>query len=112
HPARLRRGMTMAFYDLHEQEQLSALESWWKQWGATLLLGVALLLASVAAYQGWAWYKRNQAAEAGNLYAVMLKAEAQGEGKQAREMAAKIAEAYGSTGYAPLAQLRSARLAF
>lgn len=102
----------MAFYDLHEQEQLSALESWWKQWGALLLLGIALLLAAIAAYQGWGWYKRSQATEAADLYSAMLKAEGEGEPKQARELAAKIAADYRSTGYASLAQLQSARLAF
>jgi predicted negative regulator of RcsB-dependent stress response len=99
-------------YDLEQQEQLSALESWWKQWGWVLLLGLALLFGSIAAYQGWAWYKRGQAAEASALYATMLKAEADGESKQARETASKIAEEYRSSGYAPLAQLLSARLAF
>jgi len=36
----------MAFYDLEEQEQLSALEAWWKQWGVPLLLGIVLLLGA------------------------------------------------------------------
>jgi predicted negative regulator of RcsB-dependent stress response len=104
--------MMMAFYDLEEQEQLSALEAWWKQWGALLLLAIALLLGTVAAYQGWNWYKREQAAKASELYAAMLKAERDGDPKQARETAATIAERYGSVGYAPLAQLLSARLSF
>ena len=102
----------MAFYDLEEQEQLSALEAWWKQWGVPLLLGIVLLLGAVAAYQGWNWYKRNQAAEASELYATMLKAEREGDPKQARETAATLTERYGSVGYAPLAQLLSARLSF
>jgi predicted negative regulator of RcsB-dependent stress response len=99
-------------YDLEQQEQLSALEGWWKQWGAALLLGIALLLVAIAAYQGWAWYKRSQATEAADLYSSMLKAEGEGEPKQARDIAAKIAADYRSTGYASLAQLVSARLAF
>jgi predicted negative regulator of RcsB-dependent stress response len=102
----------MAFYDLEEQEQLSALQAWWKQWGAMLLLGIALVIGAVAAYQAWAWYKRGQSADASQLYAAVLKAERDGDPKQAREMAAKLAERYGSVGYAPLAQLLSARLSF
>jgi predicted negative regulator of RcsB-dependent stress response len=102
----------MAFYDLEEQEQLSALEAWWKQWGVPLLLGIVLLLGAVAAYQGWTWYQRSQAAEASELYAAMLKAEREGDPKQARETAATLTARYGSIGYAPLAQLLSARLSF
>ena len=102
----------MAFYDLEEQEQLSELQAWWKQWGVPLLLGIALLLIAVAAYQGWSWYKRDQAAKASELYAAMLKAESSGDPKQARETAAALVERYPSAGYAPLAQLLSARLSF
>ncbi|MPZ42037.1 MAG: tetratricopeptide repeat protein [Betaproteobacteria bacterium] len=102
----------MAFYDLEEQEQLSELQAWWKQWGAALLLGIVLVLGAVAAYQGWGWYKRDQAAKASELYAAMLKAESAGDPKQARETAAMLAERYPSVGYAPLAQLLSARLSF
>jgi predicted negative regulator of RcsB-dependent stress response len=102
----------MAFYDLEEQEQLSELQAWWKRWGVPLLLGIALLLIAVAAYQGWLWYKRDQAAKASELYAAMLKAESGGDPKQARETAATLVARYPSAGYAPLAQLLSARLSF
>ncbi|MCC7081560.1 MAG: tetratricopeptide repeat protein [Burkholderiales bacterium] len=102
----------MAFYDLEEQEQLSTLQAWWKLWGVPLLLGIALLLGAIAAYQGWTWHKRNQAAKASDLYAAMQKAEHEGDPKQAREAAAALVERFPSVGYAPLAQLLSARLSF
>ena len=38
----------MAFYDLEEQEQLSALQSWWKQYGPLVLLGIAFGVAASA----------------------------------------------------------------
>jgi predicted negative regulator of RcsB-dependent stress response len=102
----------MAFYDLEQQEQLSELQAWWKQWGALTVAAVALALAAVAAYQGWTWYKRDQAAKASELYAAMTEAESKGDPKQARETAATLVERHPSTGYAPLAQLVSARLSF
>jgi predicted negative regulator of RcsB-dependent stress response len=102
----------MAFYDLEEQEQLSELQAWWKQWGALLLLGIVLVLGAVAAYQGWSWYKRDQAAKASELYASLLKAESAGDPKKARATAATLVERYPSAGYAALAQLLSARLSF
>jgi predicted negative regulator of RcsB-dependent stress response len=102
----------MAFYDLEEQEQLSALQTWWKQYGAMVLLGIALVLVGVAAYQGWGWYKREQASKAAAVYASMQKAEEGTDRKQARELAATLVEKYPSSGYAPLAQLAAARLSF
>jgi predicted negative regulator of RcsB-dependent stress response len=104
--------MTMAFYDLEQQEQLSALQAWWKQYGALVFIGLALGLAAVAAYQGWTWYKRDQAAKASELYASMLKSGRDGDSSQARASAATLAERHGSSGYAALAQLMSARLSF
>jgi predicted negative regulator of RcsB-dependent stress response len=38
----------MAYYDLEQQEQLSELQAWWKQWGALVLTALALALAAVA----------------------------------------------------------------
>ena len=102
----------MAFYDLEEQEQLSALQSWWKQWGAALLIGIALGLAALAAYQGWTWYQREQSAQASVLYAEALKQTRAGEADKARATMATLTERYGSSGYAPLAQLMNARLSF
>lgn len=102
----------MAFYDLEEQEQLSALQAWWKQYGALVLLGIALVLIGFAAYEGWSWYKREQAAKAADLYVAMQKAEQGGDPKQAHEIAATLVEKYASSGYAPLAQLAAARLSF
>ena len=102
----------MAFYDLEQQEQLSELQAWWKQWGALVLTVVALALAAIAGYQGWNWYKRDQAAKASDLYATMLKAAREGDPKQARQTAATLVERHAGSGYAPLAQLVSARLSF
>jgi predicted negative regulator of RcsB-dependent stress response len=104
--------MTMAFYDLEQQEQLSALQAWWKQYGALVLIGLALAFAAVAAYQGWAWYKRDQAHKASELYTAMLKSIRDGDPKQARATASTLAERHGSSGYASLSQLMSARLSF
>ena len=64
----------MAYYDLEEQEQLAELKSWWKQWGALLLIAIALALAAFAAYQVWSWYKRDLAAKAATEYAAITKA--------------------------------------
>jgi len=102
----------MAFYDLEEQEQISTLRAWWNQWGALTLIAVALTLAAVAGYQGWSWYKNGQSVKASELYATALKQVRAGQTEQARSTVAALVERHGSTGYAPLAQLLSARLSF
>ena len=102
----------MAYYDLDEQEQLSALREWWNRWGALLLAGIGLMLAAVAAYQGWAWYKRDQATKASIQYSELTKFVREGDSKKASERAAVILEKYPRTGYAPLAALFAARLDF
>jgi predicted negative regulator of RcsB-dependent stress response len=102
----------MAYYDLEEQEQLSTLKAWWRQWGALALLGLGLTLAAVAAYQGWSWYKRDQATKASEMYAELTKSAHSGDAKKARETATALIERYSSSGYAPLAALVAARLSF
>jgi predicted negative regulator of RcsB-dependent stress response len=102
----------MAYYDLDEQEQLSALNAWWNQWGALTIAGIGLALAAVAAYQGWAWYKRDQATNASALYTEVTKFSQEGDKKKASERAVVLIEKYPNTGYAPLAALVAARLSF
>jgi predicted negative regulator of RcsB-dependent stress response len=107
----------MAYYDLDEQEQLSALKAWWNQWGALMIAGIGLALAAVAAYQGWVWYKRDQATNAAVLYTELTKFAQEkfaqeGDKKKANERAEVLIEKYPNTGYAPLAALVAARLSF
>ena len=102
----------MAFYDLEEQEQLSALKSWWQQWGTLLLLGIGLALAAIAGYQVWGWYKNKQSLEAADVYGSLHKHVRAGDVKQAREAAASLTQHYPSTGYAGLGALVAARANF
>lgn len=102
----------MAYYDHAEQEQLDALKGWWHRWGALIALAIGLLLVSVAGYQGWSWYQRDQAAKASALYAGMSKAMQSGDKEQARALAKTVIEQHARTGYAPLAALAAARLSF
>ncbi|MCC6534215.1 MAG: tetratricopeptide repeat protein [Burkholderiales bacterium] len=102
----------MAYYDLEEQEQLDTLKAWWKQWGLLCLLGLALALAALAAYQGWRWYQGQQAAKASELYAAASKSAQAGDSKQARATIATLVERHSSSGYAALGSLVAARLSF
>jgi predicted negative regulator of RcsB-dependent stress response len=99
-------------YDLEEQEQLDELKSWWKQYGTLVILVAAAFFASLAAFHGWRYYRDTQAVAAVTLYGQLEQADNAGDGKKARAIATQIVDQYGSTPYAVLASLVSARHAF
>lgn len=102
----------MAAYDLEEQEQLATLKAWWKENGGLVMTSVSLVLIVLAAWQGWNYYQRNQAAQASALYETVQKAARAGDLKQVRENAGAILEQYPRTAYAAMAALVSAKSHF
>jgi predicted negative regulator of RcsB-dependent stress response len=102
----------MSAYDLEEQEQLAELKAWWKTHGNTVLTAAIAALLAVAAWNGWTWYQRTQAAEAGALYDTLQKAARANDLKATRDAAGAILENYPRTTYAPLAALTSAKVHF
>jgi predicted negative regulator of RcsB-dependent stress response len=102
----------MSTYDLEEQEQLAALKGWWKEHGGAVALGAILVAAAVAAWNGWTWYQRSQAAQAAALYETLQKAARANDLKATRETSGSILENYPRSAYAPLAALVSAKVQF
>ncbi len=98
--------------DLEEQEQLAALKTWWTQHGNTIVLAVSAALIAIAAWQGWGWYQRSQAQEAGALYESLEKALQAGDAKGLRDASGALAESYPRTLYASMGALVSARFYF
>jgi predicted negative regulator of RcsB-dependent stress response len=113
-------------YDLEEQEQLASLKAWWEKYGNFVLTVITLVLLAFAAWNGWRWYQRNDAAQAAPLYDQLLKA-AEGKGAgdpkadpktahapkdfaKARELAGTLLEKHGRSVYATMAALQMARL--
>lgn len=102
----------MSTYDLEEQEQLEALKAWWKDKGGLILVALTLVLLVVAAWNGWNWYQRSQAASAGVLYEQLQRAARTGDVKAVRDAAGALLEQYPRTAYAGLAALISAKVHF
>jgi predicted negative regulator of RcsB-dependent stress response len=102
----------MSTYDLEEQEQLAELKAWWRQNGNRIALAVIVVAAGVAAWNGWGWYQRSQAAQAAALYDTLQKAARANDLKAVKDASGSILEGYPRSAYAPLAALVSARALF
>ncbi len=98
--------------DLEEQEQVAALKSWWKEYGTLVTVALAAASLSLAGYQGWRYYQRNQAVAAVTLYEQLDQAERAGDHKKVRDIAGEITGKYGSTTYGAYAALAAARASF
>lgn len=99
-------------YDLEEQEQIDELKSWWKEYGTLVMVVVAAASLSLAGYQGWRYYRHNQAVGAVTLYEQLDQAERAGDHKKVRDIAGEITGKYGATTYGSYAALSAARASF
>nr|VFK44184.1 MAG: Putative negative regulator of RcsB-dependent stress response [Candidatus Kentron sp. SD]VFK77900.1 MAG: Putative negative regulator of RcsB-dependent stress response [Candidatus Kentron sp. SD] len=95
-----------------EQEQLESLQKWWKENGRTVILGVLLGAVGVIGWSSWQAYAIRQAEKSSlgyerlvNLVNDKSRDEAIGQGES-------LIEEFPDSGYAPLASLIVARLAF
>lgn len=99
-------------YDLQEQEQLEAIKAWWARYGTLIMVAIIAGLLTIAAFQGWRYYRHQQALAAVTLYEQMAQAERANEHKKVRDIAAQITDKYTRTPYAAMAALSAARAAF
>jgi predicted negative regulator of RcsB-dependent stress response len=96
-------------YDLQEQEQLAEIKAWWEKHG-NLLTSIALAaLVAIAAWNGWGWYQRREAAAAAGLYNDYLRAQGAHDIAREKEITGTMLERYGGTVFAALAALRTAK---
>lgn len=96
-------------YDLQEQEQLDEFKAWWGKYGNLILTAITLVLLVFAAYNGWRWYQRNQAADAAGVYVELERAIAARETERVNALSATLTDKYGRTAYGPMAALQAAR---
>ena len=96
--------------DLEEQEQLAELKHFWKTYGNLISWVLIVVLGSYAAWNGWQYWQRNQAAKASALYDEVEKSvQAQDLARIERSMA-DMKERFGGTQYAHQAALMAARV--
>lgn len=99
-------------YDLEEQEHIDALKAWWQQYGNLIVLAVLACLVTIAAFQGWRYYRAQQTERAAALFSQLSEAERANEAKKVRDIAAQIVEKHASTQYASMAALAAAKAGF
>jgi len=99
-------------YDLEEQEQIDEIKAWWQEYGNLVLLGAASVLLTIAAFQGWRYYRHQQAVAAVTLYSQLQDADRTKNAKKVGAIAEQIMDKYASTPYAGIAALTAARVSF
>lgn len=100
----------MATFDLEEQEKLDELKAWWKRWGNTVTIAVAVVLLAAAGYEFWKNYTAKQNAEAAAYYDRLQRALEAGDTKLAKEAGAVVIDKFARTAYAPRAAMALASL--
>src|SRR5262245_12099995 len=104
--------MSMAVYDLEEQEKIDDLKAWWNQWG-NLVAGIAVAVAlGIFAVQAWRWWQGRQAEQASVLYSAVSSAVKANDVPKAKEAVAQLEEKFAGTGYAPRGALLVAKLLY
>jgi predicted negative regulator of RcsB-dependent stress response len=97
--------------DLEEQEQLDQLKHFWNQYGNLLSGLLILVLAAVAAWNGYHYWQRSQATQSAAMFDEMSKSVAAGDMAMAQRTFSDMKERYASATYTLQAALALARQA-
>jgi predicted negative regulator of RcsB-dependent stress response len=98
--------------DLEEQEQVAELKAWWNQWGSLITASIVAACLAFAGWQGWRWYERSQAAQAGVLFETLAHAAQAGDAKALRDAGGPLLENYPRSMYATMAAFVAAKFYF
>jgi predicted negative regulator of RcsB-dependent stress response len=101
--------MNMSSLDLQEQEQVDALKAWWNKNGKWVIGALVVGLLGFAGMQFWKSHQASQAGEAAKLYAEVVKQVGSNDAKRIGDAADALVSRYGSSAYAPRAQLLAAQ---
>lgn len=96
--------------DLQEQEQVDALKAFWKQYGNLITWVLTLALAAFAAWNGWQWYERDQAAKAGAIYDELDRAVQAGDAQRAARAFGDLRDRHAGSTFAAHGALLVAKL--
>jgi predicted negative regulator of RcsB-dependent stress response len=102
--------ITMAAYDLEEQEKIDDLKAFWKRWGNAISAAVIAVCVAYIGVQGWRYWQDSRASEAAVLYGAVASASRANDVAKSRDAMAQLSERFSGTSYAPRAALLHAKL--
>jgi predicted negative regulator of RcsB-dependent stress response len=96
--------------DLEEQEQLDELKHFWNEYGNLITWVLILCFGAIAAWNGWQYWQRTQAAHAGALFEQVDRAAGAGDISRMERAFADIKDKFGGTAFAQQAGLLTAKV--
>jgi predicted negative regulator of RcsB-dependent stress response len=101
--------MAIQHLDLQEQEQLDQLKGFWKQYGNLISSALIVVFGSIAAYNGYHYWQRSQAAQASTMYDQVELAALSGDTVKVERAFSDMKDKFGGTVYAGQAGLLAAK---
>jgi predicted negative regulator of RcsB-dependent stress response len=101
--------MAMKHLDLEEQEQLDKIKAFWNQFGNIISAVLIVVFGSLAAYNGWQWWQRHQAAQAAAMFDEVERAAKSGDAAKVSRAFSDMKERFSGTTYAAQAGLLTAK---
>jgi len=95
--------------DLEEQEQLDQLKHFWKTYGNIISWALIVLMSGFAAWNGYGYWQRSQAAKASALFDEVERAVMTGDMTRVERSLSDMQDKFGSTLYAQQAALLAAK---
>ncbi len=95
--------------DLEEQEQLDQIKHFWKNWGNLISWLLIAVLGSYAAWNGYQYWERTQAAKAAALYDEVERAVTSGDLARVERSFADMKDKFGGTQLAQQSALLAAK---
>jgi len=95
--------------DLEEQEQLDQLKHFWNTYGNLITWVLIAVFGSIAAWNGWHYWQRQQAAQAAAIYDEVERASLSGDTARVERAFADIKDKFGRTTFAQQAGLLAAK---
>ena len=96
--------------DLEEQEQLAQLKHFWNRFGNLISWTLIVVFGAVAAWNGYQYWQRSQAAQAASMYDEVERAALSGDGPRLERSLADMKDRFGRTTYAQQADLLAAKV--
>jgi predicted negative regulator of RcsB-dependent stress response len=99
----------VAIYET-EEEQLEALKRWWKENGASTVIGIGIGIAIIVGWNYWQEHKKTQAQQASAIYDQLLKASETDQKETVDKLAKRLQEQFIGSNYAAYGGLFQAKV--